>query len=1127
MRTTGAARATKRWAWNPTLQEWRKISYSAGARFLAEEHAVANLADLAALLETVARDPRAFIVRGALAQAARDDAARGEPIRRRKLHKGNVAPTLEETPRRWIMIDVDNWPLPAWGDLADDPATVIEHAIHELLPEPFHDADCWWQLSASAGFAGGLLKCHLFFWMSDPADNLHIKSVLAEHAPAIDCAPFSAAQPHFIAAPILEGGPDPIPRRTGWRHGLEREVILPAPTPAWRPPRPASTPGGGPSAGVDLIGDGEGLAGFHEPLRTATLRYARECARAGTRDDEALKAQLRTKIEAAPRDLAKRPSIADYLADDYLDRLITGAFALLSGDPEIAEIQPHHAAPAGTVAQARSAIADHIAGFLQRAINRDPAQPGEQAALAVGVGVGKSRAAREAIGGFVAAARGKGAHRVLWLVPTHRLGDEALAAMADLGLSVAVMRGREATVPISAIPGTDDDPDDQPPPLPMCLNLPAVADALAIGHDVEKTVCGSGKAGEPVCPYRADCQYQKQKAAVARADVVIAAHQAMFHRIPKQATDGVGLVIADESWWQAGILQNREIRLAGFADEPLLYPVVLKSDFRGKGQSWQSMTADEDTNDLHNLSAKAAAAFEATEQGALVAKADVIAAGLTAADCAHAAKLEWQRKVENAIRPGMTQAARREGVARAAGNGTIPRRVGIWKALEELTTGDATHTGRLELGTKASADGSDRVVRLHSRLEVVEGIAALPILALDATMPAELVRHYLPRLEVLADVQPAAPHMTVHQITGGWGKTSLIPSDRAAPEENRRREALGAELLDFVRLNSGGNGLAITYQDLEPHFAAPGIRTGHFNAISGLDTFGDVRSLFVIGRPLPAPGELLTMARALTGRPIAPEAGQMETRGALLADGTGAPITVRTYADATLEALRAAITDGEVIQAIGRGRGVNRTAANPLDVFVAADVVLPLPVAHVARWVDVRPDAVARMLARGAVLNSPADAAKAYPDLFANADAARMAIGRALEKQSIRTFPYGRVLIGRCSDALPIEVSYRPAGNGQKTRRAIVIPDRAAGFRAWIEALIGPLVHFEAVKPPELDPAREPEPEIVTKNLKNQPKNSGGKAVQPRKNNASAPAASRVRERACSNLGVFDLSAWN
>jgi hypothetical protein len=94
------------------------------------------------------------------------------------------------------------------------------------------NGDCWWQLSSSAGFAVGMLKAHLFFWVSEPASNEHIKRVLVEYAPAIDRAPFNAAQPHYIAAPIIEGGYDPIPRRTGWRQGLEppREHARPSAT---------------------------------------------------------------------------------------------------------------------------------------------------------------------------------------------------------------------------------------------------------------------------------------------------------------------------------------------------------------------------------------------------------------------------------------------------------------------------------------------------------------------------------------------------------------------------------------------------------------------------------------------------------------------------------------------------------------------------------------------------------------------------------------------------------------------------------------------------------------------------------------------------------------------------------
>jgi len=427
----------------------------------------------------------------------------------------------------------------------------------------------------------------------------------------------------------------------------------------------------------------------------------------------------------------------------------------------------------------------------------------------------------------------------------------------------------------------------------------------------------------------------------------------------------------------------------------------------------------------------------------------------------------------------MTPEAREKGVERAAGNAAIPRRAGIWKALNELLQGNATHTGRLQTGTRKDGVDTFKVLLLHSRSEIRGGIANLPILLLDATMPVQVVRHYLPRLEVLAEVKAAAPHMEVNQVVGGWGKTSLVRSDKGAPEENRRRENLVGELVDFARLNSGGNALVVTYEAIEQQFAGPGIRTGHFNAIAGLDSFRDVRSLFVIGRPLPDVRELRAMALALTGRPIQPEDGQRETRGgALMADGTGAAVTVRAYADPDLEALRTAITESEVIQAIGRGRGVNRDADSPLTVFILADVALPLPLARLVSWDSVRLDVLARMAARGRVLFSPSDAAKAYPDLFPSVKAAEHAIGRA--RRDFPPIPLRRVLLGKWGGNRLTEVEYRPAGRGQQERRALVAPELLKGFAAWLANLIGPLAHYaEHVPepPPPPPPMAEKPPE--------------------------------------------------
>jgi len=607
LRAVKGRRATKQFQWNATLSEWTKVSYEAGAWFAPQERPANSLAELVQLLDVVRVDPSAFVVRGALAPWAREQLANDPEcrIRRRKHRKNDVEPALVEVPRRWLMVDVDNWPLPNWSDLVDDPDAAIDSAIHELLPEAFHDAECWWQLSASAGFAPGYLKAHLFFWLSEPATNLHLKAVLEQHAPGVDRAPFNAAQPHYIADPIIQGGHDPLPRRTGWRKGMEPVVQLPALLPKVQRPRPPGTGATGRSGGIAdalaLLGHREGGQGFHAPLRTATLRYARDCGRGRERDDEALKDLLRDAIRNAPCNAGGNVE-APYCQEYYLQPMIEGAFAYLAGNTEIQSMRPHHAAPAHTVEEARAAIAEHVGGFLDRALdwhrldpkNQEQQSP-EHAALVVDVGVGKSTAAREAIAGFIAAAReADRAHRVLWLVPTHRLGNETLAAMSELGLNVAVMRGREADDPSTG------DPENDEPPLKMCLNLPAVEDALKVGDDVERAACGTGRAGDPVCPYRAYCPYQRQKFGVERADVVIAAHQSLFHQLPKEVKQGLGLVVVDEAWWQAGLQPNRSTPIATFAETPLVHPVMGKEQTGEQGQRkiHRLVRRDGPTNDL-------------------------------------------------------------------------------------------------------------------------------------------------------------------------------------------------------------------------------------------------------------------------------------------------------------------------------------------------------------------------------------------------------------------------------------------------------------------------------------------------------------------------------------------------
>jgi len=97
------------------------------------------------------------------------------------------------------------------------------------------------------------------------------------------------------------------------------------------------------------------------------------------------------------------------------------------------------------------------------------------------------------------------------------------------------------------------------------------------------------------------------------------------------------------------------------------------------------------------------------------------------------------------------------------------------------------------------------------------------------------------------------------------------------------------------------------------------------------------------------------------------------------------------HPDEIAEKICGRIAEGEIIQALGRGRRVNRNTQNPLEAFVLSDAVLPVPVDEFLNDDTVlNPTLGELMLAEGGIaFCSPADAAKAYPQLWPNAPAAK------------------------------------------------------------------------------------------------------------------------------------------
>ncbi len=247
-----------------------------------------------------------------------------------------------------------------------------------------------------------------------------------------------------------------------------------------------------------------------------------------------------------------------------------------------------------------------------------------------------------------------------------------------------------------------------------------------------------------------------------------------------------------------------------------------------------------------------------------------------------------------------------------------------------------------------------------------------------------------------------------------------------------------------------GEVLVVTYKAIEAAFAGiEGVRTAHFNAIAGLDQYRDVRLLIVVGRPLPS-SDALTPLTASFFQKLAEGGYRQGWRPVRLTSGGTANLRVVAHEDPKAELLRAAICDDEVIQAIGRGRGVNRTGDNPLEVQVLADVALPLIHDRVVAWEFVSPDIVQRMLLAGVAVDSPSDAATLHLAMFGSAEQARKAFGRA-------GFGGQKPISNTYREMSVKSAAYRRHGRGRGWQRVWWVEGAAQDIKALLERSLGTL----------------------------------------------------------------------
>ena len=692
------------------------------------------------------------------------------------------------------------------------------------------------------------------------------------------------------------------------------------------------------------------------------------------------------------------------------------------------EVPPPPALPELDVTTARARLSAAISEFAQEV--RDfwvsSADTPPRLALRATVGLGKSTIARQALLSLQADLRQLGhPHRILIFVPSHALAEDAAAAWQAEGASVAVLRGYDRKDPKSG--------------RPMCQRMPTVRAALADRRNIQATLCGqSAKTG---CRYFARCLKQQNRRDVAAADIVFAPYDAMFLPIAEAGHDAA-VVVVDEACWQRAITLDTSLSLA---------------DLRAGSMRGVISRSDAFAADMQNLRQRAADALDAAN--GIVTADDLIAAGLNCDDCRRARDGEYARLQRSELRPDLDGAAEASAIASALRNADIHRYITFWSAL--ITLLDAVTPQVIRLKPDVSP-AEDRGIEIIGTRRLDAQLTNLPLLHLDATLRPELVTPILPGCR-FDSVEAAAPHQYLHLVTGRFDKSKLA----AGATPDGRPGSLLQDCIDHVRWLSAtrpvSKTLLVTHKAFTRAFAGfPDVECAHFNSVAGIDRWKGIDRLIIIGRPLPSTAALEPMGLALFGQQIKGRYQTTQASAQLMSHSTVA-LSVLRHEDEMAEVLRAAICDDELIQVIGRGRGVNRTAENPLEVMLFADVALPLGHDSVTAWESLRPGTFERMCLCGVATDSPKDAAAAFPEMFANEEQAKKAMQR--ESRWLETRFKGQTPYIYKRPLSLKSARYRRGGRGRSWQRAWWLSSMCADPRDWLATRIGALAQWQDDEP--------------------------------------------------------------
>lgn len=608
------------------------------------------------------------------------------------------------------------------------------------------------------------------------------------------------------------------------------------------------------------------------------------------------------------------------------------------------------------------------------------------------------------------------------LVPLHLLGD-------DIAQRINALAGE----PIAATWRGRDRPDPKDPAHRMCRRHEEAEEISQAGGDWGR-LCGNEKRGW--CPHHPDnpdrtippCAYVSQRRTQAR--LWIAATQLLTHAVPaimrREGRHAFDLVVIDEA-------PVTGVFLRGF-DNP--YTLTL-DELTGLEAAQRPEHADDlELPGLFKTLRALQTVLTQTPDGYL--SKDTMAALRQARtiDFDHARRLAYRLKVDidSLIRPDMTRNQVKEVAAIGRRNVLLFKIARLLALLSQrethplgaVETIERKPVRHLQLGIDVSG------LRMRWRADIDAGWLKCPILVLDATLQAEIVRELLPRLDVLGHARARIQHCAIVQmIDAEWTMQSL----KADTKDARANRALVVWLLAALAARTKGRSpgehdvLGIVPLDVRRQLeewdlatkrpvpdgarqVPPRVALLHYGSERGIDAYRNVTAGLLAGRLQISTHEAELMAAVWFNREVAklerneryPQRGVSllakppERLARLPAElrPIGRPahtledrelVVPQSYhPDPFVECIRRTVTEDALDQALGRYRAVNRTADNPALVMVLTNVPMNVEVDYVIRRneLDGVADTLAVMASRAlAVIPAHRGALAALmPDLF-------------------------------------------------------------------------------------------------------------------------------------------------